>query len=70
MAWPRREEAERVQDSGLLWHGCHRPGGPGGGQGEDQVMEEASATDRDQEAEGSTFGNLDCLGPRCLWEVF
>lgn len=38
-------------------------------------MEEASATDRDQEAEGTTFGNLDCLGqfilsPRCLWEVF
>ena len=30
VAWPRGERAERMVDSSLLWHWCHRPWGSWG----------------------------------------
>ena len=30
VAWPRGEGAERMEDSSLLWHWCHRPWGSWG----------------------------------------
>lgn len=48
VAWPRGEGAERMEDSSLLWHWYHRPWGSWGeDRPENQVMEEAGATDRE-----------------------